>query len=378
MGNSVSRTFGQLVRVSCGKFRIIGFSRFCLLCLMFGFFMLGSLSAQGPGGGPPGGGPPGEGDRGGGDRGGGRGGRGGGSGGRGGFDPAQMISGLDKDGDGVISASEAEQIDRRMRDRMQQSGMDFSKGVRVDEMLQSIQRRMEERGQGSGGGPEQGRERGGDFQRSDRPENPQPQPQPQDMGPGYGRDGRGDNRGNTSPGGSPTPAPTPGTGGNSSTSKKGRTRISPLLPDAYKDLDSDYDGQIALYEWRKGKRGTISQFVQNDFDGDGFLIAKELAKAVATTIPVTPAAPGAGPATVTATATPMAPAAPVAVSADAAAKALRAFELLDNDKSGTVLGPEWDKSTRLKPMFEKGGVNLAQPLTQVAFTQAFVRVGADK
>ncbi len=380
MGNSVSRTFGQLVRVSCGKFRIIGFSRFCLLCLMFGFFMLGSLSAQGPGGGPPGGGPPGEGDRGGGDRGGGRGGRGGGSGGRGGFDPAQMISGLDKDGDGVISASEAEQIDRRMRDRMQQSGMDFSKGVRVDEMLQSIQRRMEERGQGSGGGPEQGREREGDFQRSDRPENPQPQPQPQDMGPGYGRDGRGDNRGNTSPGGNPAPGPTPGKSGNSSTSKKARTRISPLLPDAYKDLDTDYDGQIALHEWRQGKRGTISQFVGNDFDGDGFLIAKELSKTVAAA-PATPTAPGAAPSTTTATAASAAPAAPpvpVAVSVDAAAEAARAFDLLDADKSGTVLGPEWNKSVRLKPLFEKGGVNLTQPLNLDAFTQAFVRVGAAK
>ena len=369
MGNTTSRTFGPPMRVSCGKFRIIGIRRFCLLCLMVGLFTVGRLSAQEPGGGPPGG----DEGRGGRDRGGGR-------GGRGGFDPAQMIAGLDKDGNGVITASEIEQMPGPFRDRLQQSGMDFNKGVRVDEMQQNMQRQMEERRQGGGGdqggrgGEDRGRDRGRDFERSDRPEIPPPQ----DMGPGNGRDGRGDNRGNTSPGGSPTPAPTPGTGGNSSTSKKGRTRISPLLPDAYKDLDSDYDGQIALYEWRKGKRGTISQFVQNDFDGDGFLIAKELAKAVATTTPVTPAAPGAGPATVTATATPMAPAAPVAVSADAAAKALRAFELLDNDKSGTVLGPEWDKSTRLKPMFEKGGVNLAQPLTQVAFTQAFVRVGADK
>ena len=371
MGNTTSRTFGPPMRVSCGKFRIIGIRRFCLLCLMFGLFTVGRLSAQEPGGGPSGG----DERRGGRDRGGGR-------GGRGGFDPAQMIAGLDKDGNGVITASEIEQLPGPFRDQLQQSGMDFNKGVRVDEMTQNIQRRMEERRQGSGGdqggrgGEDRGRDRGRDFERSDRPEIPPPQ----DMGPGNGRDGRGENRGNTSPGGNPAPGPTPGKSGNSSTSKKARTRISPLLPDAYKDLDTDYDGQIALHEWRQGKRGTISQFVGNDFDGDGFLIAKELSKTVAAA-PATPTAPGAAPSTTTATAASAAPAAPpvpVAVSVDAAAEAARAFDLLDADKSGTVLGPEWNKSVRLKPLFEKGGVNLTQPLNRDAFTQAFVRVGAAK
>ncbi len=364
MWNPTSRTFGPPDRVSCGKFRIIGFRRFCWLCLMFGLFMVGSIPAQGPGDGPPGG----EEGRGGRDRGGGR-------GGRGGFDPAQMVSGMDKDGNGVITASEIEQLPGPFRDQLQQSGMDFNKGVRVDEMTQNIQRRMEERRQGSGGdqggrgGEDRGRDRGRDFERSDRPEIPAP---PQGMGQG---DGRSDNRGNTSPGG----APPPNAPGNSSSSKKGRTRISPLLPDAYKDLDTDFDGQIALYEWRKGKRGTISQFVQNDFDGDGFLIAKELAKTVATA----PAGSGAAPTStsVTVSASPKtatAPAAPVEVTAAAAAKALGQFGLLDSDKNGIVVGPEWDKSVRLKPMFEKGGVDLSQPLNQDAFTQAYVRVGADK
>ena len=357
MGSTTSRTFGLPVRVSCGKFRIVSFRRFCWLCLTFGLFTLGSLQAQGPEGGPPGGE----------DRGGGRRDRGG----RGGFDPAQFIASLDKDGNGVITASEIEQVPGPFRDQWQQSGMDFNKGVRIDEMTQNIQRRMEERRQG--GGEDRGRDRGRDFERSDRPEIPAP---PQGMGQG---DGRSDNRGNSSPGGGPAPGVPPNAPGNSSSSKKGRTRISPLLPDAYKDLDTDFDGQIALYEWRKGKRGTISQFVQNDFDGDGFLIAKELAKAVATTPAVSGAATTSTSVTVSAPPkTPTAPAAPVEVTAAAAAKALGAFGLLDGDKNGIVVGPEWDKSARLKPMFEKGGVDLSQPLNQDAFTQAYVRVGADK
>ena len=280
---------------------------------------------------------------------------------------------MDKDGNGVITTSEIEQLPGPFRDQFQQSGLDFSQGVRIEEMTQNMQRRMEERRQGGGEGVpgEQGRDRGRDFQRSDRTENPPPQ----DMGQS---DGRGDNRGNSSPSGSPAPAPS--SSGSSSSSKKGRTRISPLLPDSYKALDTDFDGQIALYEWRKGKRGTISQFVQNDFDGDGFLIAKELSKVVAAA-PATPAAPGSAPVSLTVTAalpTPAAPPAPVAVSADAAVKAQRAFELLDADKSLTIVGPEWEKSSRLKPLFERGGVDLKIPLNRDAFTQAFVRVGADK
>ena len=153
-----------------------------------------------------------------------------------------------------------------------------------------------------------------------------------------------------------------------------------MLPDAYKALDTDFDGQIALYEWRKGKRGTISQFTSHDINGDGFLIAKELTQASATVaaLPTTSTPAAAPTVAVTAVAAPAAPVAPVAVSVDAAAKASRAFELLDTDKSGTVLGQEWDKSTRLKPQFEKGGINLALPLDKDQFTQAYVRVGADK
>ena len=102
-----------------------------------------------------------------------------------------------------------------------------------------------------------------------------------------------------------------------------------MLPDAYTALDTDFDGQIALYEWRKGKRGTISQFTSQDINGDGFLIAKELTQATATiAASPTKSTPAAAPqVAVAAVAAPVAPLAPVAVSIDAAAKALRAFEL---------------------------------------------------
>lgn len=339
MANTVSYPFGLRRSASCGKFRK------SMLAWLFGISALcwlgesNRLYAQF--------GPPEGGDRG--DRGRDRGDRGG----RGGFDPSEMIRRMDQNGDGMITANEVERVPSFIRDRWTQQGLDFNRGVRVDDMANNAQRQMEEfRRQREEGGSDRGR----DFGRSDRPDF---QPPP-DMG-------RGDTR----------PA-TPGT----PQSTKPRTRIAPLLPETYKPLDTDFDGQIALFEWRKGKRGTISQFTQQDFDGDGFLTAKELAKAPAPAATATTTLPGA-PAATTATAapaptTPAAPQTPVVVSAEAATKASRAFDILDSDRKGTVEGKEWDQSSRLKPLFQKAGYDLNKPLNKEEFTQAYVRVGADK
>jgi Ca2+-binding EF-hand superfamily protein len=334
MANTVSYPFGLRQSASCGKFRK------SMLAWLFGISALcwlgesNRLYAQF---GPP------EGDRGRdrGDR--------GDRGGRGGFDPSEMIRRMDQNGDGLITANEVERVPSFIRDRWTQQGLDLNRGVRVDDMASNAQRQMEEfRRQRE----EEGR---GREERSDRPEF-QPAPEM----------GRGDSRPATS---------------NTVPNAKPRTRIAPLLPESYKPLDMDYDGQIALFEWRKGKRGTISQFNQQDFDGDGFLTAKELAKAPApaaaptTTSPGTPAATTASVAPVPTA--PAAPQAPVTVSAEAATKASRAFDILDSDRKGTVEGKEWDQSSRLKPLFQKAGYDLSKPLNKEEFTQAYVRAGAD-
>ena len=358
MGNSILDTFGRPDQVSCGKLRTAGILQIYGLFLMFGLYSAGSLLAQGPEGAAA------EAGNRSGERGG-RGGRGGGR--RGGFDPAEMVSRLDQDQNGMITENELERVPAFIRDGWQQQGLDFQAGVRVEDLQQNAQRGMEEmRRQREAGGEGRSRE----FERSDRPEFIPPQ------GP----------EGNDSPSGGPASTsgstPAPGAGGKPPR-QKSRTRISPLLPDAFHMVDADLDGQIALYEWRKGKRGSLSQFAQLDTDGDGFLIPKELAKstaAAASPAPgVTPSDGAAGrtpPATGPAI-TPMT-LAPVAVSAEDALKAARAFDLLDKDNSGTVAGAEWGESKRLKPLFEKGGYDLAKPLNKDEFTQGYVRVGAVK
>ena len=359
MWNSILDTFGLPDRVSFGKLRTTRFAGFCGVVLAFGLYGLDHLSAQGPELGTPGE------DSSSDDR---RGRRG--RGGRGGFDPSQMVSRLDQNQDGVITANEIENVPEFVRQRFQDSGLDFNRGVRVEEMQQSVQQRMEDM------------RRQRDAERSDRPENAE-RPDRPDWSPPQSM-GRGDYSGQATAPDSrgSSPPSTPGPAGSS----RPRTRISPFLPSSFLSYDMDQDGQIALSEWRKGKRGPISQFMQYDLDGDGFLTAKELGKANAAAAAPTGMPPAnvpaiASPATAATNATtPAAPApsVPVTVSAEDALKATRAFDLLDKDKSGTVVGAEWSESRRLKPLFEKAGYDLAKPMNKDEFIQGYVRVGGAK
>lgn len=357
MRMTVSYPFGQQHSVSCGKLRksilagMFGFFAlysFVDLCSFFDLCCLGDASrlyAQGPQPGQEGQ----DSDR-----------RDRRRGGRGGFDPSDFIRRLDQNGDGLVTESEIQQIPGPFRDRWTQQGLDFSRGVKVDDMISNSQRQMDEMRRSRDENGDRDRSRG--FGRSDRPDF---QPPP-DMS---------QNRSDTRP---VTPSPV-------STSGTSRTRIVPLLPESYKSIDTDFDGQIALFEWRKARRGTISQFMQYDFNGDGFLTAKELAKAPGVaSATVTPSSVTATPtpstAAVSATPLPTSTAAlpPVEVSTDAAIQASRSFDLLDSDRKGTVEGKEWDQSSRLKPLFQKAGYDLNKPLNKDEFTQAFVRVGAVK
>jgi Ca2+-binding EF-hand superfamily protein len=46
------------------------------------------------------------------------------------------------------------------------------------------------------------------------------------------------------------------------------------LPDWFRELDTDEDGQIGLYEWRRGGR-SIEEFEEMDLNGDGLLTPEE-------------------------------------------------------------------------------------------------------
>ena len=56
--------------------------------------------------------------------------------------------------------------------------------------------------------------------------------------------------------------------------------ISPkILPKWFKELDTDGDGQVALYEWRRaGKK--LDEFSEYDLNDDGFITAEEVLQAI--------------------------------------------------------------------------------------------------
>lgn len=368
---SVISFFGPFDMVTIGKLRTAGIYQFALLCLLFGLSVSEKLIAQVPDGPPPT-----ENERSPFDDGGRRG------RGRRNFDPAQMIRGMDQDNNGVITSQEVERVPGFIRDRWTQQGLDFNRGVSVDELTQSAQRGMEEMRRNRD--DREGRSRG-DFERSDRREfDTQPNTE-QGVPPSTSSTFGGPNSSPTPTGQSLTASGS--TGANTPANRNGRARISPLIPDVYKAIDLDSDGQVALSEWKKSKQGPLSLFKQNDRNQDGYLTPKELALATLTPVPTTvpaplvnqPAGSTASPPSTSAPTTVSSPSvtpAAVTITAETAAKAGRAFELLDKDKNGSVVGPEWDASSRLRPLFEKAGYNLTEPMSKDQFTQAYAQAGA--
>jgi hypothetical protein len=52
-------------------------------------------------------------------------------------------------------------------------------------------------------------------------------------------------------------------------------KLPPGLPDWFRQLDKDGDGQIGLYEWRAGGR-SLEEFARIDRNDDGFLTPEEV------------------------------------------------------------------------------------------------------
>jgi hypothetical protein len=64
------------------------------------------------------------------------------------------------------------------------------------------------------------------------------------------------------------------------------------LPSWFNELDTDGDGQVALYEWRKGGKN-LDQFRDWDLNDDGFITPEEVIKCLAKNNPKASTSPGA-------------------------------------------------------------------------------------
>lgn len=171
--------------------------------------------------------------------------------------------------------------------------------------------------------------------------------------------------------------------------KQEKPRVTLDLPSGFLAGDLDADGQVSYYEWRRWQRTGVAEFARWDINRDGFLTPRELNGVAApsggttvvasstptvrtgSTAPTT--TPPAGPSTSVA-AVPVSTGGNVDLSSPEAQRAKNYFDALDADKDGAVTPDEFGKSRRLKPMFEKAGQPIAQPVQLPQFVQMYLAV----
>tara|TARA_R110002095_G_scaffold173591_2_gene150960 strand:- start:2379 stop:3530 length:1152 start_codon:yes stop_codon:yes gene_type:complete len=346
-----------------------------------------------------------------------------------------FMSFLDRNKNGVIEASEFDQMPGRFKETLQAAGVDTSRSMSQQEFERVMPQVMEQmRSQrGSSGGDDRGRGgedrgRGGD-------------------GRGRGGDDRGRfsfSRGSGSFGGGPpgsfsrrdessdedrggsdrgamrdrygsfqsdrgTPSESSSDsrsrGGSKSNSSSKNEPVKPVRTtvDLNKDFvphDTDLDGQIGLYEWRKNNPTKLGEFFTMDLNGDGYLTPREIqlskdgktqrsaasfmfalntgqqtgsqSDAGSTQASTTPDAKTSG----NEKPTPAGAAVKVATPASdpIASQAGYFFKLVDRDKDSTVSPEEWKKSRSMRRMFEGANIDLTQPMSQEQFISHYLAI----
>jgi hypothetical protein len=182
-------------------------------------------------------------------------------------------------------------------------------------------------------------------------------------------------------------------------------KITVDIPSRFADGDSDQDGQIGLYEWRKWKPEEKYHFPVYDINQDGFLTPRELSnppsKEEIEGYLASIGAPSPAASSPPQTSSPRAddPKSPTPVAYDKPDKQLTKeikktskppeksedkdpltktaqlfFQQMDADKNGSLTPDEWARSRRLKPKFEEAGIDLSGSMNVEQFTIAYRQI----
>ena len=259
---------------------------------------------------------------------------------------------MDSNGNGKVDQEEIDRMPSFVRDMMKARGVELKAGMSLDDMRNS-------------------------FRSSFNPGN------------------------NGQPGGQPNdPNRNGGSGGVALTPYKMKPKkpLTITLPPAYSEVDTDFDGQIAMHEWMLTRRVDLEKFDSMDIDSDGYLIPEELAIAEAAAADQTAVASttrkrllivNATPSKAKATSNNGQPAngqpgttppnGPDGNSrsgwggGDPASMASESFRRLDGNGDSFIDTNEWQGSRRTRGMFEQAGIRLER-MSLEQFSQHYVRL----
>jgi hypothetical protein len=261
---------------------------------------------------------------------------------------------MDSNGNGKVDQEELDRMPSFVRDMMKARGVELKAGMSLDDMRNSLRNSVSPGNNGQPGG------------------------QPNDP-----------NRNGGSGGVVLTPY-----------KMKPKKPLTITLPPAYSEVDTDFDGQIAMHEWMLTRRVDLEKFDSMDIDSDGYLIPEELAiadaaaaasnqPAVASTarqrLLIVNATPTKAKATPNNGQPVNGPQGSTPQNAqdnsnrggwgggDPAAMASESFRRLDGNGDGFIDTEEWQNSRRTRGMFEQAGIRL-EKMSLEQFSQHYVRL----
>lgn len=157
-----------------------------------------------------------------------------------------------------------------------------------------------------------------------------------------------------------------GSKGGSSNTNKARPSPSLRLPDQFRSIDRDNDGQIGLYEWSKAD---YASFLRLDLNHDGFLTPQELTLAGSKAAPPRSSDGGSSTAGSSSSGESGSSGDPPADAVAGPAESL--FATMDKDKDGRISESEWKKSFLAPPKFEAAGIKFQFPVNRTEFYREY-------